>query len=41
MTRTEEEAFKYFRTASFIYELAYENYKQNEFIFGIPLIRQI
>jgi len=41
MTRTKEEAFKYFRTASFIYELAYENYKQNEFIFGIPLIRQI
>jgi len=41
MTRTEEEAFNYFRTASFIYELAYENYKQNEFIFGIPLIRQI
>jgi len=41
MTRTEEEAFNYFRTASFIYELAYENYRQNEFIFGIPLIRQI
>ncbi|WP_293447350.1 Fic family protein [Persephonella sp.] len=41
MTRTEEEAFNYFRTASFIYGLAYENYKQNEFMFGIPLIRQI
>ncbi len=41
VTRTEEEAFNYFRTANFIYELAYENYKQNEFIFGIPLIRQI
>ncbi|UOD35579.1 Fic family protein [Deferribacteraceae bacterium V6Fe1] len=41
MTRTEEEAFNYFRTASFIYELAYENYKQKEFLFGIPLIRQI
>ncbi len=41
MTRTEEEAFNYFRTASFIYELAYENYKQKEFIFAVPLIRQI
>jgi Fic family protein len=41
MTRDEEEAFNYFRTASFIYELAYENYNQKEFLFGIPLIRQI
>jgi Fic family protein len=41
ITRTEEEAFNYFRTASFIYSLAYENYKQKEFIFGIPLVRQI
>ncbi|MGA1862118.1 Fic family protein [Deferribacter thermophilus] len=41
MTRDEEEAFNYFRTASFVYELAYENYNQKEFLFGIPLIRQI
>ncbi|MDM7272948.1 Fic family protein [Sulfurihydrogenibium azorense] len=41
ITRTEEEAFNYFRTATFIYELAYENYKQKEFLFGVPLIRQI
>ena len=41
LTKTEEEAFNYFRTATFIYELAYENYKQKDFLFGIPLIRQI
>ena len=41
LTRTEEEALNYFRTANFIYELAYENYKQKDFLFGIPLIRQI
>lgn len=41
ITRTEEEAFNYFRTATFIYELAYENYKQKEFLFGASLIRQI
>jgi Fic family protein len=41
ITRTEEEAINYFRTATFSYELAYENYRQKEFLFGIPLIRQI
>jgi len=41
LTRGEKEALNYFRTAKFIYELAHENYKQKEFLFGIPLIRQI
>ncbi|MEJ5172474.1 MAG: Fic family protein, partial [Hydrogenothermaceae bacterium] len=41
VTRTQEEALNYFRTANFIYSLAYENYKQKEFLFGTPLIRQI
>ncbi len=41
LTRNEREALNYFRTAKFIYELAYENYKQKDFLFGIPLIRQI
>jgi hypothetical protein len=35
------EAFNYFKTASFVYGLAYENYKLKEFLFGTPLIRQI
>jgi len=41
LTRGQREALNYFRTAKFIYELAYENYKQKDFLFGIPLIRQI
>ncbi|WP_457644718.1 Fic family protein [Persephonella sp.] len=41
ISKSQEEAVKYFKTAKFIYGLAYENYKSNEFLFGIPLIRQI
>lgn len=41
VSRDEEEALNYYKTANFIYGLGYENYKQNEFLFGIPLIRQI
>jgi len=41
VSKSQEEAVKYFKTAKFIYGLAYENYKSNEFLFGIPLIRQI
>jgi len=40
-TRSGREALNYFKTAKFVYELAYENYKEGEFLFGIPLIRQI
>ncbi len=41
ISKSREEAIKYFRTAKFIYNLAYENYLSKEFLFGIPLIRQI
>jgi len=41
VSKSQEEAVKYFKTAKFIYGLAYENYKSNEFLFGIPLIKQI
>ncbi|SNZ06921.1 Fic family protein [Persephonella hydrogeniphila] len=41
LSKSQEEAIKYFKTAKFIYGLAYENYKSKEFLFGIPLIRQI
>ncbi len=41
VSKSQEEAIKYFKTAKFIYGLAYENYKSDEFLFGIPLIRQI
>jgi len=41
ISKSQEEAVKYFKTAKFIYGLAYENCKSNEFLFGIPLIRQI
>jgi len=41
ISKSQEEAVKYFKTAKFIYGLAYENYKSNEFLFGIPLVRQI
>ena len=41
VSKSQEEAVKYFKTAKFIYGLAYENYKSNDFLFGIPLIRQI
>ncbi|WP_081825233.1 Fic family protein [Persephonella sp. IF05-L8] len=41
ISKSQEEAIKYFKTAKFIYGLAYENYKSDEFLFGIPLIRQI
>lgn len=41
VSKSQEEAVKYFKTAKFIYGLDYENYKSNEFLFGIPLIKQI
>ncbi|WP_457638621.1 Fic family protein [Persephonella sp.] len=41
VSKSQEEAVKYFKTARFIYSLAYENYKTRDFLFGIPLIRQI
>ncbi|WP_081826536.1 Fic family protein [Persephonella sp. KM09-Lau-8] len=41
VSKSQEEAIKHFKTAKFIYGLAYENYKSDEFLFGIPLIRQI
>ncbi len=41
VSKSQEEAVKYFKTAKFVYGLAYENYKSNQFLFGIPLIRQI
>ena len=41
VSKSQEEAIRYFKTAKFIYSLAYENYKSNEFLFGIALIRQI
>ena len=39
-TRDEKVAFNYFRTALFLYGLAYENYKTGEFTFNESLIRQ-
>ena len=39
-TRDERVAFNYFRTALFLYGLAYENYKTGEFTFNEALIRQ-
>ena len=41
ISKSQEEAVKYFKTAKFIYSLAYENYRSGEFLFGIPLVRQI
>ncbi len=40
-TRDEKVAFNYFRTALFVYGLAYENYKTGEFYLSEALIRQI
>ena len=40
LKRNQEEALNYYRTARFLYGLAYENYKSGKFFFGIPLIRQ-
>ncbi len=41
ISKSQEEAIRYFKTAKFIYSLAYENFKSKDFLFGIPLIRQI
>jgi Fic family protein len=38
--RSQEEALNYYRTARFLYGLAYENYRSEKFFFGIPLVRQ-
>lgn len=40
-TRSQQEAYNYFSTARFVYGLAYQNFKENEFYLNIPLIRQI
>ena len=40
LKKSQEEALNYYRTARFLYGLAYENYKSGRFFFGIPLIRQ-
>jgi len=40
-TRDEKVAFDYFRTALFLYGLAYENYRTGELTFNEALIRQI
>jgi len=39
--RNVEEAMNYFRTASFVYQLAYQNYKTEEFFFPVSLVRQV
>jgi len=41
VTRDERHALNYFKTAKFIYELAFENYRAGEFFLKLPLIRQI
>ncbi|WP_456392860.1 Fic family protein [Persephonella sp.] len=41
VSKSQEEAVKYFKTARSAYSLAYENYRSGDFLFGIPLIRQI
>jgi Fic family protein len=40
LKRSQEEALNYYRTARFLYGLAYENYRSEKFFFGIPLVRQ-
>ena len=40
LKRSQEEALNYYRTARFLYGLAYENYRSGKFFFGAPLIRQ-
>jgi len=40
LKRSQEEALNYYRTARFLYGLAYENYRSGGFLFGAPLIRQ-
>jgi len=40
LKRSQEEALNYYRTARFLYGLAYENYRSKKFFFGIPLVRQ-
>ncbi len=40
-TRDEKVAFSYFRTALFVYGLAYESYKTGEFYLSEALVRQI
>jgi Fic family protein len=40
LKRSQKEALSYYRTARFMYGLAYENYRSGRFLFGAPLIRQ-
>lgn len=39
--RAQEEVLNYFKSATYSYGLAYENYRVGELIFGIPVIRQM
>jgi len=40
-TREVQDAINYFRTAKFVYGMAFMNYKEKDFSINIPLIRQI
>ena len=40
LKKSQEEALNYYRTARFLYGLAYENYRSGRFLFGAPVIRQ-
>jgi len=39
--RAQEEVLNYFKSATYSYGLAYENYKVGELVFAIPVIRQM
>ncbi len=41
LTKSQEEAIRYFKTAKFLYGLAYEYFKDNSYMFDKPLLRQI
>jgi Fic family protein len=40
LKRNQEEALNYYKTARFLYGLAYENYRSRKLFFAIPLVRQ-
>ena len=40
LKRSQEEALNYYKTAKFLYGLAYENYRSGKVFFAIPLVRQ-
>lgn len=41
LKKNQKEALNYFRTAKYLYGMAYEGYKTGEFVFSLSLIRQI